>query len=92
MSRFIQDKSKIGQIIISGLQRKKKTIRQLSQDTGISYSYITKLIDGNIKKPSNKYIVNISENLDIPINDLINAVVSDEGASVNDMVISKRDT
>lgn len=74
MPRFIQDKSKIGQLIMSGLQRKKKTMRALSKDTGISYSYITKLIDGNIKKPSLDYVVKISNDLDIPVGKLIKAI------------------
>ncbi len=79
MSRFINEKSQIGQLILLGLQKKRKTMRQMSQETGISYSYITKLIDGNIKNPSFKYVAIISEYLDIPINDIIKVIVTGGG-------------
>ena len=78
MPRFIQDKTKVGQIIMEGLQKKKKTMLQFSKDTGISYSYITKLIDGNIKNPSVKYVVILSKALDIPVEKLINAIMKND--------------
>lgn len=81
MVGFIQDKSKVGRIILSKLQKKRKTMKQLSQEAGISYSTITKLVDGTVTNPSFMAVVKISKYLNIPLEDLAASILEGNGKS-----------
>lgn len=81
MVGFIQDKSKVGRIILSELQKKRKTMKQLSQESGISYSAICKLVDGTVTNPSLKVVIKIAKFLDVPLEDLIACFMEDNETS-----------
>lgn len=67
---FLEEKSKIGIVILKKLRDMHLSQKWLAQKTGYSQIYIYKVIDGKIKNPSFDFMCKLSEALCIPLSEL----------------------
>jgi transcriptional regulator with XRE-family HTH domain len=61
------DGGRMQKIIIDKMKDKKLSQKQLAEMVGVKQQYISKIILGNVKSPSFKLMVKISDSLDIPL-------------------------
>lgn len=71
---FLDEKSKIGVVILKKLKEKQRTQKWLAENTGYSQMYIYKVINGKIKNPSFDFVCKLSEALYIPLSELSDAI------------------
>lgn len=69
---FLEEKSPIGILILKNLKKASKTQKWLSKKTGYSTTYIQKVLNGSIKKPSFDFICKVSYALEISIEEFTN--------------------
>lgn len=76
---FLEEKSKIGILILKKLKEQQITQKCLAQKTGYSQMYIYKVINGKIKNPSFDFICKLSDVLCIPLSELANVIREGNG-------------
>ncbi len=79
MAIFIEEKSELGKLIWIRLKKMGKTQLWLSQEIKCSYLTLSKLCDGRTKNPSFKLLMNISQKLNIPPENILKALEKDNG-------------
>lgn len=76
---FLEEKSKVGILILKKLKEQQTTQKWLAQKTGYSQMYIYKVINGKIKNPSFDFICKLSDALHIPLSELANVIREGNG-------------
>ena len=76
---FLEEKSKVGILILKKLKEQQTTQKWLAQKTGYSQMYIYKVINGKIKNPSFDFICKLSDALYIPLSELANVIREGNG-------------
>lgn len=74
MDKKYEKKSPVGQIIIQGLYKKNITQACLAQKCGMTRSQINRIINGKCF-PRVQSLNSISNALDVPLSDLVNALL-----------------
>ncbi len=69
---FLEEKSPIGILILRNLKKINRTQKWLSKKTGYSITYIQKVLNGKVKKPSFDFICKVSCALEISIEEFTN--------------------
>lgn len=85
------EQDSFGKIIRGYRERKHKSLRQLENQTGISFSHLSKIERGEYKPPREKLIA-ISSALAIPEEETNKILLSAEYAPLNNQEANKQDT